>query len=331
MGNVKLQDIADELNVSAVTVSKALAGKKGVGGELRETIFNTAREMGYNLSKYERQGGSIRIGVTVADQYMGIGSSFYWALYQQVAYAASKKNGFTMFEVLEEAQEKTGAQLKMMKEGTIDGLIVIGWVDKDYVRKLVKTSGIPVVLLDFRLHGIPCDSVLSSNYIGMYKATRYLLKYGHREIAFVGSIRYNENIMDRYYGYRKALLEAGIPVRREWRVEDRDLSTGQGKLELPASMPTAFACNSDLAAGCLYDALKEKGYRVPEDISIIGYDNYLFGHPFAEQLTTYNVDMRQMAELSVKLLMNKMNGNEKRYGTRYVDSTIIERGSVRKL
>lgn len=194
---------------------------------------------------------------------------------------------------------------------TIDGLIVIGWVKKDYIRKLVSVSGIPIVLLDFSMRDIPCDAVMSNNYVGMYKVTRYLLDHGHRDIAFVGSVRDNMNIMDRYYGYRKALLEAGITFRKGWCLEDRDLVTGELKVELPEPMPTAFACNSDLTASRLYDILKEKGYRIPEDISIAAYDNYLFGHGFAEQLTTYNVDMKQMAETAMKLLTGKMQGKEK--------------------
>lgn len=332
MGSVKLKDIAEVLQVSTVTVSNALAGKKGVSDEVREAVFQTAKEMGYNLAKYEKAKESIKIGVLASDKYMGIGASFYWALYQQVVYAAAQSKILTMFEILDTESERTNLFPGMVREKTIDGLIVIGWVKKDYIRKLVKISGeIPIVLLDFHIRGIPCGSVMSANYIGMYKMTRYLLERGHRDIAFVGSVQDNENIMDRYFGYRKALLEAGVPERREWLLEDRDIRSGEVKVSLPERIPTAFVCNSDLAAGKIYDQLKENGYQVPEDVSIVGYDNYLFGHPFADQLTTYNVDMKQMAEIAVKLLMGKIEGSERWFGTRYVDSVIVERGSVKKL
>lgn len=330
MGNVKLKDIADALQVSTVTVSNALAGKKGVSDGMRETVLRTARSMGYNLSRYEKAKDSIKIGILAPDKYMGVGSSFYWALYQQVVYAASKTRSLTMFEILDEENEKENIFPRMVQEKTIDGLVVIGWVKRAYIRKLVKSSGqIPVVLLDSRFRELPCDAVLSNNYIGMYKMTRYLLEHGHREIAFAGSIRDNDNIMDRYFGYRKALLEAGIPVRKDWCLEDRNLLTGEVRVGLPEQMPGAFACSSDLAAGRLYDALAEKGYRVPEDISIVGYDDYLFGHPFAERLTTYHVDMEQMAERAVKLLTGKIEGRERQFMTHYIDSVIVERGSVR--
>ena len=157
-------------------------------------------------------------------------------------------------------------------------------ISSHYVEKSGKKSEIPIVLLDFQIKGLKCDAVMSGNYIGMYKMTHYLLEKGHRDIAFVGSVYANENIMDRYYGYRKGLEEAGIPFRKEWVLEDRDLIVGDMRVELPDNMPTAFVCNSDLSAGYLYDALTEKGFRIPEDISIVGYDNYLFGHSFADRL-----------------------------------------------
>lgn len=88
--------------------------------------------------------------------------------------------------------------------------------------------------------------------------THYLREKGHRDIAFVGSVYANENIMDRYYGYRKGLEEAGIPFRKEWVLEDRDLIAGNMRVELPDNMPTAFVCNSDLSAGYLHDVLIKK-------------------------------------------------------------------------
>ena len=100
-------------------------------------------------------------------------------------------------------------------------------------------------------------------------------------------------------------------------------------IELPEELPDAFVCNADLAASTLYDALQEKGVRVPEEVSIIGYDNYLHGHKFAGELTTYQVDMKRMAENAVKILFGKIGGNEKRYGVHTVDSEIVERSSVK--
>lgn len=331
MSDITLKDIADSVGVSIVTVSNALSGKKGVSDSVRNRVVKTAEAMGYDFGKYRQKEKGLRIGVIVSDMYLEIGVSFYWAMYQQVACAASKNQGVTVLEVLGRDPEERRRLPRMIQEDTIDGLIIIGWMAREYIDYLVSSVKIPVVLLDFAVRGLKCDSVMSGNFVGMYKMTRYLVEKGHRDIAYVGSILANENIMDRYYGYRKGLEEAGIDLREEWILEDRDINTGEVHVELPKTMPTAFVCNSDLTAGYLYEELSKKNYRVPEDISIVGYDNYLFGNSFADKITTYNVDMHQMASQAVKLLVEKIRGKEKYYGIRYVDGAVVERSSVKTL
>ncbi len=331
MAEVKMKDIAAAVNVSVVTVSNALSGKKGVSEELRQLIEKTAREMGYNQKKAEKTSQGGVMGVIASEKYITVGNSFYWAMYQHLVYEASKMQSVTMLEILTFDAEEKEELPKLVKEKAISGLIIIGWMSESYVKKIVAAAGVPIVLLDFRMKGIQCDAVMSSNYVGMYKMTRYLLERGHREIAFVGSIRANENILDRYYGYKKAMLEAGVREWDDWVLEDRDLTEGLGHIEIPENLPTAFVCNSDWTAGLLYNELSERGLRVPEDVSIVGYDNYLYGSPFAEKLTTFSVDMKQMARRAVKLLKGKMKGDDKYWGTRYIDGMVIERQSVKNL
>ena len=331
MPDVRMKDIAEAVGVSVVTVSNALAGRKGVSDDVRIKVEKAARELGYDLKKNVRQDQGSVIGVLTSEKYMTVGISFYWGLYQRVAYEAAKSQSVTMLEVVTFSMEEETELPKLLQEKVISGLIIIGWMSRPYIEKIVAAANVPTVLVDFQMQGLLCDAVMSNNYVGMYKMTRYLLERGHRDIAFVGNIRANDNILDRYYGYRKALMEEGIRLRREWLLPDRDENEGLAMVALPENMPTAFACNSDWAAGLLYEALAKKGYRIPEDVSIVGYDNYLYGNPFAERLTTYNVDMKQMAFQAVKLLKGKIRGDEKRWGTRYVDSVVIERGSVKTL
>lgn len=328
----KLKDIAEALGISVVTVSNALSGKKGVSDAVRQEILEKAEELGYNISRYEtKKTGTWNIGVIVSEKYMGVGTSFYWDMYQQVAYAAAKKNCFTMLEVLDKNAPEPRELPKVLTKGGIDGLLVIGWVEKSYIKRVIREAGIPIVLLDSYDPSFDCDAVMSSNYLGMYRMTRYLLERGHREIAFLGSLDANDNIRDRFFGYRKALQEWKIPVRSDWVLEDRDINTLDITIRLPDEMPTAFVCNCDFTAGFLYDMLYEQGYRVPEDISIVGYDNYLYGHPFADEITTYNVDIRKMAKTAVSILLKKIGKNDKYQGVRYLDSVIIERSSVKRL
>lgn len=329
--NIRLKDIAEELGVSVVTVSNALSGKKGVSDSMRESITNKAKAMGYDMSKYENENTGLKIGVIVAEHSITVGASFYWVLYQQVVYTASKKQGLTMLETLSTEMQESLSMPEILNEFQMDGLIVIGRLYTEYVNKLIARAKVPVVLLDFIDDDISCDTVLSNSYLGMYKMTRYLLERGHRDIAFVGTIEANDNIRDRFYGYRRALAEWKIPFKSEWKINDREPISNELGIELPKNMPTAFVCNSDLTASILYDRLTEKGYSIPDDISVVGYDNYLYEHHFADTLTTYNVDTRQMARTAVKMLIRKINGSKKRVEKRYISSYIVEKASVKKL
>ena len=144
MAEVKLKDIAQAAGVSTVTVSNALSGKRGVSIDVREKIEKIARNMGYDFSRYEKKEGGYRIGVIASEMYMEMGTSFYWAMYQQIVYAASKSQSQTMLEILDTDMQRRDELPKLMREKMIDGLIIIGWHFKSYVENLVKKSEIPI-------------------------------------------------------------------------------------------------------------------------------------------------------------------------------------------
>ena len=326
---VRLKDIADALGVSIVTASNALSGKKGVSDSMRQKIVGKAKELGYDADKYNTEAErSPSFGVIVSGRYISVGTSFYWELYQKTAYAASKKHSFTMLEIVTYEDEVQCVPPQMLSSDEIEGIIVIGRMDGAYMKKIVAGSVVPVVLLDFYNPSFGCDAVLSGNYLGMYKATKYLIDHGHKEIGFVGTIELSDNIRDRYFGYLKAMKENSLAVREEWILPDRDLVTMHGEVRLPEDLPTAFACSSDYTAGLLYDALMKKGLEIPRDISCVGYDDYLYGHPLTGKLTTYRADTEKMAELAVSILKKKVRNGESYRGAHYVDGPVIERSSV---
>lgn len=329
---VTLKDIAEHLGVSIVTVSNAMSGKKGVSDALRTQIREVAKELGYDSTKYEKNNKKgKKIGILVSERYVEMGSSFYWTMYQQIAYEASKYACITELEVLRREAEQRGEIPQLFVERQIDALVILGWVKKAYAEKVIRTANVQVVLMDFWDADLDCDAILSNNYFGMYQMTRYLLQQGHREIAFVGNIRANANILDRYQGYRRAMIEWEIPQRPEWLLTDRDTETGEMQIQLPAVMPTAFVCNSDFTAGILMEHLEEQGYKIPEDISVVGYDNYLNDHRYAGKITTYNVDVKAMASRCVKTVLKKLSEAKRRPKVQTVDGGIIYRSSVRML
>ena len=126
---VRLADIAEKLNVSTVTVSKALSGQKGVSDEMREKIKELARELGYQppaKMKLPKDGKGYNIGVIISERYLDQQESFYWKMYQEVATGAVSKECFTMLEILNHQNEQDKTMPKLLLEDKVDGLIIIG-------------------------------------------------------------------------------------------------------------------------------------------------------------------------------------------------------------
>nr|WP_308743001.1 LacI family DNA-binding transcriptional regulator [uncultured Anaerocolumna sp.] len=330
---VKLADIASVLNVSTVTVSKALADKQGVSEEMREKIKVLAKEMGYrhpSSIKSESNIVSKNIGVIVSERYLSQYTSFYWELYQNVVTQGSNKDCFTLLEVLNRQDEKNLVCPKIIREKKVDGLIIIGKISKEFREKLYEVSQVPLLLLDFYDEKSQYDSVISDSYYGMYLMTNYLFEMGHKDIAYVGSLLATSSITDRYFGYCKSLLEHGVKVREEWVLSDRNIESGDIIINIPKNMPTAFVCNCDFVASILIRELNKNGYRVPEDISVVGFDNFLFPSLSNVGITTYEVDMKEMAIISVEAILEKIQGTYKG-GIKVVEGQVIIKESVKDI
>ena len=331
--SVRMADIAKELGVSTVTVSKALSDQKGVSEEMREKIKELAAQMGYKSGTSARDGGhpSYNIGVLVLETYIEKYSSFYWEFYQKINTCAGKENCFVLLEILEAESEAQLTVPKLIQENKIDGLMILGQVSTEYLEMLKERTNIPRVYMDFYDRRVQADSVISNSFYGAYYLTDYLFEMGHAEIGYVGTLHATESITDRYLGYYKALIEHGKEPRKEWVIRDRDSHVQIfEKLELPETLPGAFVCNSDLAASKLIRALGEKGYRVPEDISVVGYDDYLYPGLCNIGITTYSVDMEKMSQIGMAMLLERMGGSRLPYTMQVVEGKFLERESVRK-
>lgn len=336
--SVKLSDIADRVGVSIVTVSKALSGQKGVSDEMRERIKDLAEELGYvqpSVARRRAAQNSFNIGVLIRESYLDAYHSFYWSMYQQVTAEAIERDSFIMLEMVSQEMEKNKEIPKIISEQKIDGVLVLGLISDDYLQALAESTRIPVVFLDFEEGKQMEDAIVSDNFYGAYYLTNYLLEMGHRDIAYVGTLLATSSITDRYLGYSKSLIEHHIPFRPDWVIDDRDLDTAyideENLIQLPEQMPTAFFCNCDLTAAALVRKLEKNGYRVPEDISVVGYDNYMVPGLCDVEITTYEVNMKYMARKAVDILIRKLNHEDYVKGIHIVEGRLIEKGSVKKI
>ncbi len=337
---VKLADIAERVGVSIVTVSKALSGQKGVSETMRARIQAIADEMGYKQpGAYRREMEEARkmrgynLGVLIADYYLGKYESFYSQMYQQFATRAGSKGCFCLLELVSMEQEAELRIPMMLTENRVDGIVVIGRLSEDYLEK-ISDSGIPMVGVDFYTQDDKLDSIISDSYFGGYRMTNYLFEKGHTQIAYVGTIGATTSITDRYMGYLKSLNEHGIEPRADWVIDDRsplDRILDEKNIRLPDQMPTAFMCNSDQTAGMLINILERAGYKVPRDISVAAYDNFLPPGICDVRITSYDVDMKEMAKRAVSMITHKIAGENYKQGTYIVGGHIVEKESVREI
>ncbi|MFT8349562.1 LacI family DNA-binding transcriptional regulator [Clostridium saccharoperbutylacetonicum] len=331
---IKLADIAEVLKVSKVTVSKALSDKDGVSDELREKIKKVAAEMGYrqnSIAKSLRDGYTYNIGVLIPEGFVEMYHSFYWELYQNVLNALTQKSYYGIMEVVNREDENNNVVPRMLQDSKVDGIIVMGELKKEYVEFLNSLDDVPVVMLDTYDKHIDYDTVTSDNYYGMYLLTDYLIEMGHRDILFVGNPRATSSIQDRFLGFTKALLERGIEYTSNSYISDREIGKKELNFELPEKMPTAFACNCDSVAYLLIKKLQDKGYKVPEDISVVGFDNYLITEISDLGITTFEVDMKTMAETAVDVILKKVRKVDYKPARRVICGKIVIKDTVKEL
>lgn len=326
--SVRMADIAKKLGISIVSVSKGLSGKEGVSDEMRAKIQATAKEMGYSLTLRNDQGArrTANIGILVADRHFD-DSAFYSSLYRAVVNCCGAIGYNCMMEIIMPQAEQTCTMPTLLTSRKVDALIFMGELRRRYISTVLQYS-LPYMFLDFYDDAIAGDSVLSDNTSGGYQMTQHLIELGHTRIGFVGSILATSSIMDRYLGYCRALLSAGIEPRADWRLEDRGPDGRWVPLQLPREMPDAFVCNCDEVGFNLVERLKREGYRIPEDIAVTGYDDYRFSTICRPQLTSYRLDVNGMAHAVVSQLRRKLNGKSPLAPTTLVPGAFVRREST---
>ncbi len=327
---VKMSDIAAKLDVSIVTVSKALAGQKGVSEEMRSRIIELASQMGYEKpGEKSTSQKSYNIGVIVSEGYIAKYDAFYWDLYQQINSAAAASNSFVMLEIISFDDEKNNMPPKLLREGKVDGLIVMGALHTTYLKMINAHYALPTVFLDFYDSDLQEDSIISNSYYGAYIITNYLIEKGHKKIAFLGTLMATKSINDRYMGYSKALMEKGYEFRPNWVLDDRDMNRIMFvDFPVPEDLPDAIVCNCDTAAARMIEALNKKGIRVPEDVAVTGFDDFIHPGLCNVPLTTYSVNMEGLADSAVRNVIKKLNGIETNHGIHLIEGKLVIRTSA---
>lgn len=330
MKNVTMKDIAQRLSVSTVTVSKALSDKEGVSKELKDRIRKAADEMGYRYNSAARMikdGISYNIGIIVSERFIHEGA-FYSKMYQSAIKKLSDVNYFGLLEIITDENEENCLVPNIIQNNKVDGVIILGQMGYKYV-KMIEKYDLPFIFLDFYNEDYTVDSIIGDSIYGTYVLTNYLIENGHRRIGFVGSVLQTSSILDRYVGYYKAMVQNQLTFEKEWVIEDRDQKGNFIEFKLPEKMPSAFVCNCDEVAYHFVKRLKKEGYKVPDDISVVGFDNYIYATLTNPQLTTFESNIDNMAENAVEAIIKKVKDKNYVLGRKVISGKLIIRDSVK--
>ena len=325
--SVTMRDIGKRIGVSAVTVSKALAGKSGVSEEMRQKIVRLAAELGYvnPNAQQPKLAKGLDVGILVPDQFFS-NDTFYAMFYKLLMQTLTDAGHFGMLELISEGMQATMTLPNIVRSSRVDALILLGQPTEKYTQLLVNQQ-LPVVALDFYYPAISMDAIIGDSAFGSAMLTYHLLEQGHCDIGYFGNPKATSSIMERYLGFISAMTMRAQSIRPECVIKDRDDSNVMLEPVLPEKLPTAFVCNCDVGARTMIDALRKRGARVPEDVSIVGYDDFN-NVPGSLPLTTFRVNTAAMCQMAVKLVEERCAGDKKPYVRMVVGGECVYRDSV---
>jgi LacI family transcriptional regulator len=328
---VTIVEVAERAGVSLGTVSRVMNNDAHVAPETRERVSAVMREMGYVANRQARGLKGSRtnvIGVLAPD----LGTGYIG----EILHGIDAELGLHQLDLMLFTTHRTAIKeanyVANMVKGMVDGLLLIlPRNPADYTGTLTSRS-FPFVLIDHQGSGNPCPAVGATNWQGAYNATEFLIKLGHTRIGFItGSMDLGAAI-DRLDGYKSALQVHHIPEDARLIYEGTffqpdGYAGGSALLDL-ADPPTAiFACNDVMAMGVM-DAVRSRGLRVPEDISVLGFDDIPQAALVHPALTTVRQPLEQMGRLATQMLLDRLKNPEKKVDRIELPTELIVRSST---
>lgn len=326
MDKVKISDIAKELGISAISVSRALSGQTGVGEELRNKILNKAKEMGYFKVK---NCGDIKI--LVLHQKPFIHDTSNYSLKVQGIEKAIQKVGceYDLEFVDKNHQEELYMPYKIQKGSSFDGIIFIGRFNGEYVNFISSRIKNQVFYTGYS-PSFDCDSVWYNFNNSGYKQCEYLIKKGHKQIGFLGNSSVYKN-KEKVLGITSALEDYNLSVRNEFFIYEENFEDKILDLFNIKNAPTAIICQWDYTAIKLIKFLYENGIKVPDDISIIGSGNTEMSSLSIPALSTLELNIDYSCEVAVSLILKRIRNPQKPYENITINSVLVERESVKDI
>ena len=308
---ITIKDIAKQAGVSHSTVSRALHGSPLLSGETVERIRQLAVEMGYFPSAAARSlktNRSRALGVIVS----AIDDPFFSEILQGIEEIAQGHDYSMLMAASRRDLERERAIVQDMRERQVDGLIICSASFSAEQRRKLLEYGIPIVVVNNQAAEEYRYSIYHDDVDGSRQVTRHLIELGHTRIAYLGNALSGRTTLDRLTGFRQEMGAAGLDIPDEYVFEipgggpDDGLAALNHYLEL-SNRPSALFCFNDLLAIGVLKGLQSAGLRVPEDFSVVGFDNILFSAYTNPPLTTLDQPKRYIGAEAARLILGLLD------------------------
>lgn len=331
-----IKDIARMANVSITTVSRVINKKTdGVSDETRERILKVMKDLNYQPNRIARGLVTKRtntLGLILPD----IANPFFPEIARGVEDTANIYGYNVILCNTDDRPDKEELYINVLREKCVDGVIFTSGINpvSEHIKQLMDCK-MPFVLLDRYMDIDSLPGVYSDGYDGMYQITRYLLEMGHRNIAFIAGPVHSTTAKHRYDGFKAAVGECGFSVD-DALVEEGNYKISGGKEAMTRLIGkgksfTAVVCANDLMAVGAMEVLRENGYRIPEDISITGFDDIQLSGLIEPKLTTVAQPCYEMGAMATRMLIKLIEGQAMDEREIKLKPKLVIRNSVKRV
>ncbi|PGS55909.1 LacI family DNA-binding transcriptional regulator [Bacillus sp. AFS041924] len=334
-----IYDIARVANVSKSTVSRVLNNKDNISEESRIRVMKAIEELNYQPNKLARaltSSGFDAILVMSRSTKTTAGNTFFSEIIHSISTRSEVENFDVIIQTSKNSKDELNKCIEKIRGKMIKGILMLSSpANEDFFKELDKYK-IPVVVIG-RVEGNyqHIYSVDTDNFNDSYQLVQHLINQGHTDIACLhSSLDYHVSI-DRLEGYKKCLIDNGIPLRPDRIIDsgytmERAYEVSESLLK-SKDLPTAIFAIDDLKVIGLYNTTAKLGISIPKDVSVIGYNNGIFSPLFSPPLTGIEIPVMKLGEIATDLLFKRIKNVPKKSEHIIVPTKLVERKSVAKL
>ncbi|QDY85747.1 LacI family transcriptional regulator [Paenibacillus polymyxa] len=337
---VTIQDIADALGISRNTASKAINGSDSIPVDTRNKVIKKAIELKYKQFAYvetdsiiPKNQGNIALFTCNLPNSSHFGSFLISGLEKRIS-----AEGYNLsIHIVRENETQAGILPNNFEASKVDGIICIEMFDPQY-SELVTSLGLPTIFIDCSVDifypDLKADLLLMENEHSVYSVTKSLIDRGLTRIGFVGDYKHCKSFNERWVGYNRALIEAGLSVDLSSCIVDQDRNFFSEsdwmdkQLEGMSVLPSAFVCANDFIAVSVMKALKNKNMKIPEDIAVFGFDNAPESRIVEPHLSTVHIYNNEMGVTAAEMLLARVKDPSRPYQITHIRTEPIFREST---